>query len=273
MPPDRYASFDALTFDRPAPGVLRITIDTPGRMNAVDSAKHRALADVWPVVDADPDTRVVLVRGAGGTFSAGGDLDMIEAMLDDEAVRAETMREARDLVLNLVDLTKPVVSAIDGVAVGAGLAVALLADVSIAARSARLIDGHTKLGVAAGDHAVLLWPLLCGLAKAKHLLLTCDPVTGEDAERIGLVSMVVDDELLHQTAQDVASRLAQGSQPALRATKSSLNQWLRAAIPAFEASLAHEFLGFTGSDAREGLTALRERRSPTFPSAEDRGRS
>jgi enoyl-CoA hydratase len=264
---DRYDPFDALTIDRPSPGVLRIVIDTPGRMNAVDAAKHRALADVWPVVEADPDTNVVLVRGADGTFSAGGDLDMIEGMLDDEARRAETMREARDLVVNLVALSKPVVSAIDGVAVGAGLAVALLADVSIAARSARIIDGHTKLGVAAGDHAVLLWPLLCGLAKAKHLLLTCDPVSGEEAERIGLVSMVVDDDALHDTALELAARLARGSQPALRATKASLNLWLRQAIPAFEASLAHEFLGFTGSDAREGLTALRERRSPRFPSA------
>jgi enoyl-CoA hydratase len=270
---DRYSAFDALRFDRPARGVLRITIDTPGRMNAVDAAKHRALADVWPVIDADPDTNVVLVRGAGGTFSAGGDLDMIAAMLDDETVRAETMREARDLVLNLVGLTKPVVSAIDGVAVGAGLAVALLADVSIAARSARIIDGHTKLGVAAGDHAVLIWPLLCGLARAKHLLLTCDPVSGEEAERIGLVSMAVDDEALHDTALDLATRLAQGSQPALRATKASLNLWLRAAVPAFEASLAHEFVGFTGRDAREGLTALRERRAARFPSAVEGPRS
>jgi enoyl-CoA hydratase len=268
---DRYAPFDALVFDRPAPGVLRIVIDTPGRMNSVDAAKHRALADVWPVIDQDPATRAVLVRGAGGTFSAGGDLDMLAAVMEDEQARAETMREARDLVLNLVDLSKPVVSAIDGVAVGAGLAVALLADVSIASRSARIIDGHTKLGVAAGDHAVLLWPLLCGMAKAKHLLLTCDPVSGEEAERIGLVSMVADDDALHDTALDVATRLAAGSQRAVRATKQALNHWLRAAIPAFEASLAQEFLGFTERDAQEGLTALRERRPAAFPSADETG--
>ncbi|MGY6501847.1 MAG: enoyl-CoA hydratase/isomerase family protein [Acidimicrobiales bacterium] len=264
---DRYEPFDALQFDRPVTGVLRLVIDTPGRMNAVDAAKHRALADVWPVIDQDPDTRVVLVRGAGGVFSAGGDLDMVEAITTDAAVRQETMREARDLVHNMVACSKIVVSAIDGVAVGAGLAIALLADISIAARSARIIDGHTKLGVAAGDHAVLIWPLLCGMAKAKHLLLTCDPVSGEEAERIGLVSMTVDDDALHDTALELAERLAGGSQSALRATKASLNQWLRAAFPAFEASLAHEFLGFVGDDAAEGLTALREKRPPSFPSA------
>ena len=266
---ERYAPFDALRFDRPSAGVLRITIDTPGRMNSVDAAKHRALADVWPVIDQDPTTNVVLVRGADGVFSAGGDLDMVGHIIEDAEVRAQTMREARDLVHNIIACSKPIVSAIDGFAVGAGLAVALLADVSIAARSARIIDGHTKLGVAAGDHAVIIWPLLCGMAKAKYLLLTCDPVSGEEAERIGLVSMVVDDDALHDTAEALAERLATGSQTALRATKEALNQWLRSAAPAFEASLAHEFLGFAGADAVEGLTALREKRRPVFPSAAD----
>ncbi|MDZ7680098.1 MAG: enoyl-CoA hydratase/isomerase family protein [Acidimicrobiales bacterium] len=270
---DRYRPFDALAFDRPLDGVLRIVIDTPGRMNSVDAAKHRALAEVWPVIDQDPVTRVVLVRGADGNFSAGGDLDMVDDIIADEAVRARTMREARDLVLNLVDCSKPVVSAIDGVAVGAGLAVALLADVSVAARSARIVDGHTRLGVAAGDHAALVWPLLCGMAKAKHLLLTCDPVSGEEAERIGLVSMVADDDQVHDTAMGIAERLAAGSPAALAATKTSLNLWLRQAIPAFEASLAHEFLGFASADAREGLTALRERRSPAFPTVGEQDRS
>ena len=143
-------------------------------------------------------------------------------------------------------------------------AVALLADVSVAGRTARIIDGHTRLGVAAGDHAAIVWPLLCGLAKAKYHLLLCEPVTGEQAERMGLVSLCVDDDRVHDTATDVAVRLAAGAQEAIRLTKYALNNWLRLAGPAFDASLAMEFLGFTGPDLSEGVRALREKRPPSF---------
>ena len=172
---DRYQQFTGLRIDRPEPGILRMILDTPGKLNAVDSVKHANLADVWPVIDRDPETRVVVVHGEGGAFSAGGDMDMIADIIADPAVRAETFREARDLVYNIINCSKPVVSAIERVAVGAGLATALMADVSVCGRSTRIIDGHTKLGVAAGDHAVIIWPLLCGMAKAKYYLMTCDP--------------------------------------------------------------------------------------------------
>ena len=172
--------------------------------------------------------------------------------------------EARDLVYNIVNCRKPIVAAIDGPAVGAGLAVALLADISIAAPTARIVDGHTRLGVAAGDHAVIVWPLLCGLAKAKYHLLLCEPVDGEEAERIGLVSLCVPADELEERALDVARRLAAGSQAAISHTKLALNNWLRAAGPAFDASLALEFLDMTGPDVGEGVAAVRERRKPKF---------
>jgi enoyl-CoA hydratase len=148
--------------------------------------------------------------------------------------------------------------------VGAGLAVALLADISVAGRTARIIDGHTRLGVAAGDHAAIIWPLLCGLAKAKYHLLLCEPVTGAEAERMGLVSLCVDDDQVHDKAMEIALRLAAGSQEAIRLTKYSLNNWLRMAGPTFDASLAMEFLGFSGPDVVEGVRAVREKRSPEF---------
>jgi enoyl-CoA hydratase len=264
MSEDLYSSFDALEFDRPAPGVLRIVINTPGKMNAVDSAKHEQLATVWRAVDSDPETRVALVRGAGGVFSAGGDLDMIEEIAEDFGTRIRAMKEARDLVYNVINCSKLVISAIDGYAVGAGLAVALLADISIASRSVRILDGHTRLGVAAGDHAAIIWPLLCGLAKSKYYLLTCDPLSGEEAERIGLVSRCVDDDALHDVALETAEKLATGSQSALRWTKYSLNNWLRSAGPAFDTSVALEMLGFGGPDAKEGIAAIREKRDPRF---------
>jgi enoyl-CoA hydratase len=164
----------------------------------------------------------------------------------------------------MIDCDLPIVSAIHGAAVGAGAVVALLADVSIAARSAKIIDGHTKIGVAAGDHATVVWPLLCGMAKAKYHLLTCEPLSGEEAERIGLVSLVVDDDQLLATAWRVARQLAAGSPSAIAWTKRSLNHWLRAAWPAFEHSLALEMAGFAGPDAQEGLAALKEKRAPRF---------
>ena len=166
-PIDRYARYTRLRFDRPHPRVLRITMDN-GKMNAADRAMHTELAEIWRDVDADPTVNAVIITGAGKTFSAGGDFGMIEEMIDDYDVRMRVWREARDIVYNLVNCSKPVVSAMRGVAVGAGLVCGLLADISIATKTCRIVDGHTRLGVAAGDHAVMLWPLLCGMAKAKY---------------------------------------------------------------------------------------------------------
>src|ERR1700729_4221994 len=213
-----YEAFPSLTTDRPPEGVVRITMDAPG-LNAVSPAVHRELADIWLTVDRDPDTRVALLRGAGRAFSAGGSFELLDTLMSDYAVRTRVMREARDLVFNVINCSKPIVSAMHGPAVGAGLVAGLLADISIAAKTARILDGHTRLGVAAGDHAAIVWPLLCGMAKAKYYLLLCEPVSGEEAERIGLVSLAVDEHDLLPKAFEVAEKLAHGSQTAIRWTK------------------------------------------------------
>ncbi|HUG04508.1 MAG TPA: enoyl-CoA hydratase/isomerase family protein [Steroidobacteraceae bacterium] len=256
--------FPALGFEQPSDGVLEIVIANEGRQNAATEAMHRNLAGIWRAVDDDATVRAVMVRGAGGHFSSGGDFAMIERMIEDEATLLRVWREASDLVYNLIDCSKPVVSAIRGTAVGAGLAVALLADVSVASRDAKILDGHTRLGVAAGDHSVIIWPLLCGLAKARYYLLTNEPLTGVEAERIGLVSLCVDDDAVHETALGIATKLAAGSSTALAFTKHALNNWLRLAGPSFDASLALEFLGFRLGDAKAGLDAVRNRRPPKF---------
>ncbi len=261
---DPYAAYPSLELDRPAPGVLRLTLRTAGKLNAVGSAMHGELAAVWQTIGEDDEIRAVLVRGADGAFSAGGDLDLVLEIASDPATRARVFDEARALVYNLVNCAKPVVSAITGPAVGAGLAVGLLADISVATPQARIVDGHTKLGVAAGDHAAIVWPLLCGMAKAKYHLLLCEPVDGVEAERIGLVSLCVPEDELEETALAIALRLADGSQAAIRHTKQALNAWLLAAGPAFDASLALEFLDMTGPDVHEGVAAVRERRPPRF---------
>ena len=256
--------FPSLDLDRLEPGILRLTLRASGRLNAVSEAQHGELARVWQAIGHDEETRAVLVRGADGAFSSGGDLDLVLAIADDAGTRERVFHEARDLVYNVIDCPKPIVSAMTGPAVGAGLAVGLLADVSIATPSARIVDGHTKLGVAAGDHAVIVWPLLCGLAKAKYHLLLCEPLDGVEAERIGLVSLCVPEDELEERALAVATRLAAGAQPAIRHTKLALNNWLRLAGPAFDASLALEFLDMTGPDVHEGVAAIREKRAPRF---------
>lgn len=189
---------------------------------------------------------------------------MIEEMISDYEVQCRTWREARDLVYNITNCSKPIVSAIQGPAVGAGLVAALLADISVAAKTAKIVDGHTRLGVAAGDHAVILWPLLCGMAKAKYHLLLCEPVSGVRAEELGLVSLSVDESDLQAKALEVAVKLASGSQSAIRWTKYALNNWLRMMGPSFDAFTALEMLGFTGPDAAEGLASHREKRKPVF---------
>ena len=257
--------YQTLRIDRQPSGVTEVVLNNPERLNSVDVDGHRELTHVWTDLDADPGTKVVLLRAEGRAFSAGGDFSLIEAMMNDPAVHRRTLREARDLVRNIIECSKPIVSVINGVAVGAGLAAALLADIPIAGRSARILDGHTTLGVSAGDHAVLIWPLLVGMAKAKYHLLTNEPIDGTEAERLGLVAKVVDDDRLLDEARHIAERLAKGSAEALSWTKHTLNHWLRSAYPAFDASVAYEFLGFLGPDPREGLSAIREKRPPRFP--------
>ncbi|MGE3775132.1 MAG: enoyl-CoA hydratase/isomerase family protein [Gammaproteobacteria bacterium] len=264
-----YADFQHLLFERRPHGVLVITINRPDSMNATNARLHWELTRIWTVVHEDPETRVAVITGAGDqAFSAGGDLEWIAgAVGKPQAIRA-MMQEAGDVVYRMLDCDKPIVSAINGVAVGAGLAVALLADVSIMAENARITDGHVRIGVGAGDHAAILWPILCGMAKAKYYLMTADFIDGREAERIGLVSLCVPPAELMERALKIADRLAQGSQPAIRYTKKSLNNWMRQAGPIFDASLAMEMLCFLGEDAAEGVAAVREKRAPRFPSAQ-----
>jgi enoyl-CoA hydratase len=244
-----------------------MTLNRPEVLNATNARLHTELVEVWPTIDRDPRVQVVVVTGAGRGFSAGGDLQLVEDAYRDYDEIVRILDEARELVYNLLRCSKPIISAINGPAVGAGLVVALLADISIAAEGARLADGHVRMGVAAGDHAAVVWPLLCGMAKAKYYLLTGDFVSGREAERMGLVSLCVPDEDLLAKAQEVAADLATGPHHALRFTKRALNQWLLQAGPIFDHSLALEMLGFFSPDLLAGVQGLRGRTRPHFPSS------
>ncbi|MCB0078092.1 MAG: enoyl-CoA hydratase/isomerase family protein [Anaerolineales bacterium] len=263
-----YDDFQHIVFERREHGILWMTLNRPEVLNAADRQLHTELVEVWKTIDRDPEVRVAVVTGAGRAFSAGGDLKLVEDAYRNYDEILRILDEARDLVYNMLHCQTPLVSAINGPAVGAGLVVALLADISIAAEGARLADGHVRMGVAAGDHAAIIWPLLCGMAKSKYYLMTSDFVSGAEAERIGLVSLCVPDDDLLDKAMEVATTLATGPRHAIRFTKRALNQWLLNAGPIFDHSLALEMLNFFGEDMMDGVNALRERRPARYTSAE-----
>ena len=269
MSDDWFAKYPGLEFERREHGILLMTINRPDRMNATDAHLHRQLSRVWLDIDDDDAVRVVVVTGKGKAFSAGGDLDWIETMVENYDGMKVAFKEAGDIVYRMTNCTKIIISAINGVAVGAGLAVAMMADISIIDEEAKFTDGHLRLGVAAGDHANIIWPLLCGLAKAKYYLLTADFIDGKTADQIGLVSKSVPADQLMDEAMKVAVKLATGPQDAVRWTKRALNLWVTQAAPAFDASLGFEMLTFMGRDAAEGAAAIKERRRPQFPTAAD----
>lgn len=263
----QYSDYQHLLFDLKPNGVLTITINRPEVMNATNARLHWELTQVWDTVAADDDTNVVVVTGAGKAFSAGGDLNWVEGQVGDSAGVQRIQKEAADIVYRLLALEKPVISAINGVAVGAGLAVALMADISVMSETAKFTDGHVKLGVGAGDHAAIIWPLLCGMSKAKYYLMTAEFINGVEAERMGMVSLCLPLEEVMPKAMEIADKLAAGSQQAIRGTKSTLNGWMQMAAPIFDNSLRMEMLCFLGEDAAEGIAAVKEKRPAVFPSA------
>lgn len=260
---DRYARYTRLKFDRPHPRVLRITMNSPHKLGAMDTLMHYEVSRIWADADADPSVSAIIITGSGKQFSSGGHLS--HESKADPGFYMPMMRDAHNMVYNMINCSKPIISGVRGWALGAGIVCALMADISIAAKDAKFSDGHTKIGVAAGDHAVIIWPLLMGMAKAKYYLLCCEPLDGAEAERLGLVSLAVEDAEVEAKTVAVASKLADGAPAAIRWTKYALNNWLRQAGPMFDHSLAVEFMGLIGPEGKEGVTAFVEKRPAKFP--------
>lgn len=251
--------------ERKPNGVLLITLNRPEQLNALTMPMFEMMGELLLDVDRDPQTRVAVITGAGRGFCTGMDVAQPDPSLEDAIALMEIERKR---IMATLNMDKPIISAINGPAVGWGLSLGLLADISIAAEDAVLMDGHTRVGVVAGDHSSLIWPLLAGMAKAKYYQLTSARMTGVEAERIGLVSLVEPREKVLERALAIADDLALGSQRAIQWTKRSLNTgWLTNALPQHELSAALETLNFAGADYLEARQAFRENRPTRFPSA------
>jgi enoyl-CoA hydratase len=259
-----FAKYQRFTFERHDNGVLIVRINRPAEYNSADRVMLKELVTLWPDISDDTSVRVAVVTGTGRAFCAGGDLREELEKVGNYTEVVTSHEEARKLVENMIACDKPIVSAINGPAAGVGLVVALMADISIIGEDTQFTDGHMNIGLAAGDHAALLWPLLCGMAKAKYYLLLGDRMDGRTADQLGLVSKAVSNDAVLTEALAIADRLASGPQQAIRWTRRALNGWLRLAMPTFESSLAMEMITLFSDDVREGITAFLERRGPDF---------
>jgi enoyl-CoA hydratase len=255
--------YQTILIEKAQSGVAIATLNRPEKLNAVDTTMHTELTTLTVDADSDPEVKVLLLTGAGRAFCAGGDFSgQRESPVTGGG---QTMREARRIVDNLLDCSKPVISAVNGYAMGLGATVALLADIVVAARGAVFADTHVRMGIGAGDGGQVIWPLLMGVNRAKYFMMTGDRLQAEEAERLGLVNFLVDDDALMPKATEIAERLANGPTAAISASKVPINKYIKMVSNlVLPLSLALEESTMRSEDAREAGQAFREKREPKF---------
>ncbi|MCY1206644.1 Short-chain-enoyl-CoA hydratase [compost metagenome] len=253
-----YSTYETLSFSQSG-AVLTLRLNRPQALNAVSATLHTELSRVFAEIAADASVDAVVLTGEGRAFSAGGDLEWFRGITP--AQLDALFVEARKIILDLVELPQPIVSAINGVAAGLGATLALFCDVIYAADNARISDPHVRIGVTAGDGGAAIWPLLVGMSRAKEYLMTGDSLTAVEAERIGLVNHVVPADELVAQAQALAARLAGGSRMAIRSTKASLNKHVRDAVNlVLDTSLSLEKECFSSSFHKQAIEAFAAKR-------------
>jgi enoyl-CoA hydratase len=258
------AAYEAIAVEHRPGGVAVATLNRPHKRNAVDGVLHHELTTLWRDADGDDRVRALVLTGAGPSFCAGGDFSADAVPLGSRS-GVSAIEEGRRIVDHLLECRKPVIAAVNGHAMGLGATVALLCDVVLAGRSAVFADTHVTLGIGAGDGGQLVWPLLVGVNRAKYFLMTGDRVDAAEAERLGLVLRVVDDEALLDEALALAGRLAAGPAQAISASKMAVNAWMRSvSATVLPLSLALEEATFASADHREAVAAFREKRPPRF---------
>jgi enoyl-CoA hydratase len=247
-----------------ADGDIRIvTLNRPQQLNAVDAGLHHAIATVWSELRSDRGARAIVLTGAGKAFCAGGDLDMLEAMASNPALRAEVMAEAGQIVREMANLEVPIVAAVNGPAVGLGCSLASLCDLVVMADDSYLSDPHVALGLVAADGGALVWPSLVGLQRAKEYMLLGDRITAQEAERIGLANRVVPRADVLAEATGLARRLASLPTQSLRETRRLLNLSVTNAVNAsLDDAIEAEILSYDEREFRLNLENALARRRP-----------
>lgn len=256
----RYADYTFLKTEV-RDSIAFVTIDKPEKMNACSHEDHGEFATILRDVAADDEVKAVVLTGAGRAFSVGATYEYMKQLTEDQQALAELQTQVRELVRSHIELEKPVVAAINGVATGSGLMLALLSDYSIIEENVQMADGHIKAALAAGDGGVLIWPMAVGITRAKRYLMTGDWIDATEAERIGLVTELVPKGTSLERATAVAEDFAAMPEQAVRFTKRAINQWLSfGASVGFElsASLEMQTFGFYGDDVRKAVDDLDE---------------
>ena len=237
-----------------------VSINRPDAFNAVNEEVHHAFATIWRVLTADDDVRAVVTTGVGKAFSAGGDMVMFGRLIEDPVARQFQISEARTVFLEVINFPKPLVSAVNGPAVGLGCSIALLSDFLVMGERSYLSDPHVAVGLVAGDGGAAMLPLLIGLMKAKEYVLLGERITAQIAEKLNLVTKVVDDDAVLDEALSIGEKLAALPPQALRASKVALNMHLsRAALGVLEYALAEEYTSFSTPEFAERVAAFRAR--------------
>lgn len=263
-PPMDPSSYKTLTLERHA-RLLKANFNRPEALNAVNRQAHSEIARFFTELATDPLTDVAILSGIGRAFSAGGDFDYIQEMVDDPRLFFDDIPDVKRIVFGMLDCPKPIIAKVNGPAVGLGATIALLCDVIFAAAGAKIGDPHVKVGFAAGDGGALIWPHLIGHARAKEYLMTGRLLIAEEAERIGLINHVVPAADLDRVVDEFAQELMGGAMRAIQWTKISVNLGLKQlAQTVLDASIAYEALSNVTADHQEALRALRESRAPRF---------
>jgi enoyl-CoA hydratase/carnithine racemase len=245
-----------------AEGVVTVTINRPQRKNAVPQALWTDLRDVFEDIAGRTADRVMVITGAGDNFCSGAD---IGPGRDSQAYPLDSMRDVGDAALALHRMPKPTIARVDGVAVGAGMNLALGCDLVVASERARFCQIFVKRAMSVDFGGSWLLPRLVGLQKAKEMILLGEMMTAPDLERLGLVNRVVPVEQLDEAVAEWTKRLVAGPRLALSLSKTLLNKSFEVSLDqALEAESQAQTVNLTGPDIREAITAFAEKRDPVF---------
>jgi enoyl-CoA hydratase len=243
--------------------VLVLTLDHPP-VNAVNGALHEELAEVFRLAEADPDSDVVVLTGAGRAFSGGGDLREMKECVETGTMKLDRVH-AKQIIFSMLDMEKPLIARVNGHAHGLGATLALFCDIIFMSTDATIADPHVKAGVVAGDGGAVIWPQLIGYARAKEYLMTGKAMSAAEAERMGLINHAVAPDKLDEAVYGFAQELVEGARDAIRWTKVSVNIGLKQlAHSIMDTSLAYEWHTFQAPDHAEAVSAFLEKRKPNF---------